>query len=201
MKSLMEVMMSEELKAIEEYAKANNVPIMIKDGIDFLCNYIKEHKIKRILEIGSAIGYSAIKMALVDKDIKILTIEKDFSRYDMAVKNIQKFNLNKQIDIINDDALNTEVDGVYDLIFIDASKGNNINFFNKYSKNLASGGVIITDNLSFHGLVENDELVKTKNQRGIVNKIKLFIEFLDNNTDFITKYVNVGDKIAISIKK
>lgn len=193
--------MSEELKAIEEYAKANNVPIMIKDGIDFLCNYIKEHKIKRILEIGSAIGYSAIKMALVDKDIKILTIEKDFSRYDMAVKNIQKFNLNKQIDIINDDALNTEVDGVYDLIFIDASKGNNINFFNKYSKNLASGGVIITDNLSFHGLVENDELVKTKNQRGIVNKIKLFIEFLDNNTEFVTRYVAVGDKIAISIKK
>lgn len=193
--------MEEELKLIEEYAKMNRVPIMMKDGIEYLCNYIKEHKVKKILEIGSAIGYSAIRMALVDKNIRILTVEKDTDRYNEAVKNIQKFNLDKQIDIINDDALNTEINGIYDLIFIDASKGNNINFFNKYSKNLLSGGVIITDNLSFHGLVENYELVKTKNQRGIVNKIKLFIEFLDNNKEFMTEYVEVGDKIAISIKK
>lgn len=193
--------MEEKLREIEEYAKTNRIPIMMRDGIEYLCDYIKEHNVKNILEIGSAIGYSAIRMALVDKNIKVMTIEKDSVRYDMAVKNIKDFALNKQISIINDDALNTQIDDVYDLIFIDASKGNNINFFNKYSKNLASGGVIITDNLSFHGLVENDELVKTKNQRGIVNKIKLFIEFLDNNTDFITKYVDVGDKIAISIKK
>lgn len=193
--------MEEKLREIEEYAKTNRIPIMMRDGIEYLCDYIKEHNVKKILEIGSAIGYSAINMALVDKNIKVMTIEKDSVRYDMAVKNIKDFALNKQISIINDDALNTQIDDVYDLIFIDASKGNNINFFNKYSKNLASGGVIITDNLSFHGLVENDELVKTKNQRGIVNKIKLFIEFLDNNTDFITKYVDVGDKIAISIKK
>lgn len=193
--------MEEKLREIEEYAKTNRIPIMMRDGIEYLCDYIKEHNVKNILEIGSAIGYSAINMALVDKNIKVMTIEKDSVRYDMAVKNIKDFALNKQISIINDDALNTQIDDVYDLIFIDASKGNNINFFNKYSKNLASGGVIITDNLSFHGLVENDELVKTKNQRGIVNKIKLFIEFLDNNTDFITKYVDVGDKIAISIKK
>ena len=69
------------------------------------------------------------------------------------------------------------------------------------SKNLVNlniDGTIITDNLSFHGLVEDERLVKTKNQRGIVNKIKSYIEFLDNNAEFNTKYVEVGDKIAIS---
>ena len=65
-------------------------------------------------------------------------------------------------------------------------------------KYLDKDGVIITDNLSFHGLVEDESLVKTKNQRGIVKKIKLFIEFLDNNKEFVTEYVDVGDRISIS---
>lgn len=190
--------MEEKLSKIEEYAKEKRVPIMMKDGIEFLCNYIKEHKIKRILEIGSAIGYSAIKMALVDKDIKIVTIERDKERNDEAIKNIDYFNLNEQIEIINGDAMDVSVDGMYDLIFIDASKGHNIDFFEKYQNNLNKNGVIITDNLSFHGLVEDECLIETKNQRGIVRKIKMFIDYLDNNKEFVTEYVAVGDRISIS---
>ena len=190
--------MEEKLSEIEEYAKEKRIPIMLKDGIEFLCNYIKEHKIKRILEIGSAIGYSAIKMALVDKDIKIVTIERDKERYDEAIKNIDYFNLNEQIEIINGDAMDVSVDGMYDLIFIDASKGHNIDFFEKYQNNLDKNGVIITDNLSFHGLVEDECLIETKNQRGIVRKIKMFIDYLDNNKEFVTEYVAVGDRISIS---
>lgn len=191
-------MMEEKLSEIEEYAKEKRIPIMMKDGIEFLCNYIKEHKIKRILEIGSAIGYSAIKMALIDKDIKIVTIERDKERYDEAIKNINDFNLNEQIEIINGDAMDVSIDGMYDLIFIDASKGHNIDFFEKYQNNLDKNGVIITDNLSFHGLVEDESLIETKNQRGIVRKIKMFIDYLDNNKEFITEYVAVGDRISIS---
>lgn len=190
--------MEEKLSEIEEYAKEKRIPIMMKDGIEFLCNYIKEHKIKRILEIGSAIGYSAIKMALIDKDIKIVTIERDKERYDEAIKNINDFNLNEQIEIINGDAMDVSIDGMYDLIFIDASKGHNIDFFEKYQNNLDKNGVIITDNLSFHGLVEDESLIETKNQRGIVRKIKMFIDYLDNNKEFITEYVAVGDRISIS---
>ena len=186
------------LGEIEKYAKEEKVPIMMKDGIEYLCNYIREHNIKRILEIGSAIGYSSIKMALVSDDIKITTIEKDDKRYNIAVDNINKFNLSDRINIILGDALETEIDGEYDLIFIDASKGNNINFFNKYSKNLSSYGIIITDNLLFHGLVRDESKIQTKNQRGIVRKIKQFIEFLDNNNEFETEYLDVGDGIAIS---
>lgn len=189
------------LEEIERYAHEERVPIMMKDGIEYLCNFIKENNIKNILEIGSAIGYSAIKMALVDDEIKVTTIEKDIKRYDIAVDNIKKFNLNDRINIILGDALDTEIDGEYDLIFIDASKGNNINFFNKYKKNLKSYGIIVVDNLLFHGLVRDESLVKTKNQRGIVRKIKQFIEFLDNNLEFETEYLDVGDGIAISRRK
>ena len=185
---------------MEVYAKENNVPIMLSDGISFLCNYIKDNNVKSILEIGSAIGYSAIRMASMGEDIKVTTIERDIDRYNVAVNNINKYGMVKKINIINGDAMDVLLDDSnrFDLIFIDASKGHNIDFFNKYKKYLNKDGVIITDNLSFHGLVEDESLVKTKNQRGIVRKIKLFIEFLDNNKEFITEYVDVGDRISIS---
>ena len=189
------------MKELEEYAKINNIPIMQKDGILYLINYIKENNIKNILEIGSAIGYSSIMMANINSDIIITTIERDKDRYDLAVSNIKKYNLDKQINIIYGDAVDTDITGMYDLIFIDAAKGKNIFFFEKYKNNLVKGGTIITDNLSFHGLVEDSDLVKTKNQRGIVNKIKDFISFLDNNEEFATEYIPVGDKIAISKRR
>lgn len=189
------------MKELEEYAKINNIPIMQKDGILYLINYIKENNIKNILEIGSAIGYSSIMMASINSDIRITTIEKDKDRYDLAVSNIKKYNLDKQINIIYGDAVDTDITGMYDLIFIDAAKGKNVFFFEKYKNNLVKRGTIITDNLSFHGLVEDSDLVKTKNQRGIVNKIKDFISFLDNNEEFATEYIPVGDKIAISKRR
>ena len=189
------------MKELEEYAKINNIPIMQKDGILYLINYIKENNIKNILEIGSAIGYSSIMMASINSDIRITTIERYKDRYDLAVFNIKKYNLDKQINIIYGDAVDTDITGMYDLIFIDAAKGKNVFFFEKYKNNLVKRGTIITDNLSFHGLVEDSDLVKTKNQRGIVNKIKDFISFLDNNEEFATEYIPVGDKIAISKRR
>ena len=88
----------------------------------------------------------------------------------------------------------------YDLIFIDASKGNNKYFFEKFKNNLSNNGIIITDNLSFHGLVEDESKAVTKNQKGLVKRIKKFINFLDELEDFETVYVDVGDKISISKK-
>lgn len=186
------------IEQLEQYAKEHKIPIMLKDGIDYLCNYIKEQNIKNILEIGTAIGYSAIRMAQVSPDISITTIEKDEERYNLAKENIKHLNLENRIRVIYGDALETVIEGTFDLIFIDASKGHSIDFFKRYLSNLKQDGVIITDNLSFHGLVEDDSLAVTKNQRSIVKKIKKFIEFLDNHQEFVTKYINVGDKISIS---
>lgn len=193
--------MVKKMEDLEVYAKEYNIPIMQKDGILYLINYIKDNNITNILEIGSAIGYSAIMMASIDENKHVTTIEKDEERYNIAKANIKKYNLEDRITIIYGDATIEEVSGLYDLIFIDAAKGKNILFFEKFKNNLKEDGTIITDNLSFHGLVEDESLVKTKNQRGIVNKIKDYINFLDNNTEFTTTYVPVGDKIAISKRK
>ena len=186
---------------IENYAKENNIPIMQKDGIEFLTNYIKEHNVKKILEIGCAIGYSAIRMCLVHDDISVVTVERDESRYKEAIKNIKEFNLEKRINVIFDDAFNVDLSDKFDLIFIDASKGHSIDFFNRYTPYLKRDGFVITDNLSFHGLVEDERLAVTKNQKGLVKRIKRFIDFLDTNPEFTTEYVSVGDKISISRRK
>ena len=188
------------IEEIEKYAKENNIPIMLPDGILFLTNYIKENEVKRILEIGTAIGYSAIKMALVDSNIHITTIERDEERYKEALKNIKKFNLENQIDVIFDDAFNVELSGKYDLIFIDAAKSQSIKFFEKFKLNLDINGTIITDNINFHGLTK-EKVIKNRNTRQLVRKIKEYVEFLENNQEFTTYFISDGDGISISKRK
>lgn len=188
------------IKSLEIYAHDNNIPIMEKEGIEFLTNYIKNNNIKNILEIGSAIGYSAIMCALVDNDIKVTTIERDKNRYDVAVQNIKEFNLTDRIEIINDDAFNVNINKKYDLIFIDAAKAQYIKFFEKFKVNLNESGVIISDNLKFHGLVDGNYDNLSRNVKGLVRKLKLYIEFLHNNKEFETKFYDIGDGVAISKK-
>ena len=186
------------IRRLEEYAKENNVPIMMKDGIEFLTQYIKDNNVKRVLEIGSAIGYSAIRMALVDESIKVTTIERDTNRFNEAVKNIKEFNLENQIEIINADALEYTTDKQFDLIFIDAAKAQYIKFFEKYKINLKQDGTIISDNLDFHGLVKNPELTSNRNTKQLVRKINTYIEFLKENKEFKTEFISLGDGIGIS---
>ena len=185
------------LEEIEKYAQENNVPIMQKDGIEFLTNYIKENNIKTILEIGSAIGYSAIKMCLVDECIKVTTIERDEIRYLEAVKNIKEFNLGDRINIIHDDAFNVELKGKFDLIFIDAAKSQYIKFFEKFEKNLKTNGVIVSDNLSFHGLVEDETKTNNRNTKQLVRKIRKYIDYLKENPNYKTTFYELGDGVAI----
>lgn len=189
------------LEEMENYAKENNVPIMMKDGIEFLTNYIKENNVKNILEIGTAIGYSAIKMALVNDDIYVTTIERDEERYNEAIKNIKEANLGNQINVILDDAFNVDIDFKFDLIFIDAAKAQYIKFFEKFKENLSDNGVIVSDNLKFHGLVDTTDKIESRNVRQLVRKLKNYVEFLENNEEFETTFYDLGDGVAISRKK
>lgn len=186
------------IEDIENYAKENGVPIMEHDGIEFLTKYVREHNVKKILEIGTAIGYSAIRMTMMDKDITVTTIERDKERYDEAIKNIEAFNLEDKINAIYGDALEVEITGYYDLIFIDAAKAQSIKFFQKYEKNLNDNGTIITDNINFHGLTFTDDKIDSRNVRQLIRKIKTYLEWLDNNKEYDSKYVDIGDGLMIS---
>ena len=190
-----------ELRKIEKYADEKGVPIMEKDGINFLCEFIKLNKVKNILEIGSAIGYSAIKMALVDEDINITSIEKDKDRYLTAIKNVKKLKLDDRITLILNDALDVKLSEKYDLVFIDAAKSQYIKFFDKFSKNLSSKGYIVTDNINFHGLTFSDKTTLSKNLRALITKLERYVMFLKTNTKFKTRFFDIGDGIAISRKK
>ena len=170
--------MKELILEMEHYASTNNVPIIELDAIKFIMKYIKLNQVKSILEIGTAIGYSAILMANANSFCEITTIERDEKRYKEAVKNVNKSGLDKRIELVYNDAMEVNLTNCkYDLIFIDAAKGQYIKYFEKFCNYLNPGGVIITDNLKFHGLVKNKDLIKSKNVRGIVNKIEKNIEF------------------------
>ena len=191
-----------QIKEIKEYAIANKVPIMQDAGMDFLTTFIIKHQIKNVLEIGTAIGYSAIMMTLCSPNLKVTTIERDEQRYMEALKNIKKMNLENRITPIFNDALNVKLDDKYDLIFIDAAKAQNIKFFELFERNLNPEGYIITDNMYFHGLVKkNEKEIVSRNLRGIVRKIKDYINFLKNNDKYNTTIYEVGDGIAVSEKK
>lgn len=190
------------LKEMKEYAEENKIPIMQEEGITFLTNFIKEKEIKNILEIGTAIAYSTIRMALINPKIKITSIERDEKRYLEALKNIKKLNLEKQITLLFRDAQEVTLEEKYDLIFLDAAKAQNKNFFLKFTDNLERGGYIITDNLSFHGLVDKKlEEIESKNLRALIRKIKEYIEFLKENEEYKTNFYQLGDGISVTRKK
>ena len=189
---------------LEQYALDNNVPIVTKEGLELIKMLIKITKAKTILEIGTAIGYCSINLALLDKDIQIDTIERKDQMYNKAVENINKINLNNQINVFKDDALAFDLEKLnfrkYDLIFIDAAKAQYRRFFEKYSPLLNDKGIIVSDNLLFHGLVEKEE-IDGKDLRALIRKIKNYNNWLFENEEFDTTFLRIGDGMAISIKK
>ena len=193
---------TKEIAKIKEYARRENIPIMQDDGIEFLTSFIEKKGIKNILEVGTAIGYSAIMMALVNSNIHITTIERDEIRYMEALKNIKKLGLEERITLIFNEALNVEFNDKFDLIFIDAAKGKNKDIFNQFERNLSDNGYIITDNMGFHGYVEMaEEDLPSKNIASIVRKIKDYIYFLENNMLYKTIIYKIGDGIAVTERR
>lgn len=191
-----------DIREIKKYALDNKVPIMVDDGIDFLTTFIIKHQINSVLEIGTAIGYSAIMMALANPNLKITTIERDKDRYLEAVKNVKKLDLEDRITLVFSDALETNIEGKFGLIFIDAAKGQNIRFFEKYEDNLEEHGFIITDNMNFHGLVDKvDAEIESRDLRSLVRKIRDYRTFLLNNSNYNVELLNIGDGIAVAEKK
>ena len=192
------------IKDMRSYAEKEKVPIIQDEGLTFLLFLIKTKKVRNILEIGTAIGYSAINMAMQSPDISIDTIERNEEMYNQAIKNIKKAKMTERINVHFKDALEVDINEFnkkYDLIFIDAAKAQYIKFFTLYEPLLSDDGVIFTDNLLFHGLVNNSERIESKNLRNLVTKIENYNEWLANNEKYDTSFFSIGDGIAVSVKR
>ena len=188
------------LVTLKKYAADNNIPIITDEGINFINQIIALSNVKSILEIGTAIGYSAINMALKN-DVIITSIERNNEMYLIALKNVEKALLKDKIRLINEDALNLSKTSIqkFDLVFIDAAKAQSINFFNKFKEHLNVGGIIVTDNLLFHDLVDKE--AKTRNLRQLIRKIDSFNKFVVEQSDFDTYLYQLGDGMSLSIKR
>ncbi len=183
---------------MECFAKRENIPIMLSSGIEYLEEFIKKNNIKSTLEIGTAIGYSAIRMRLSGTSVK--SIERDVVRHEKAKEYVEASKLDN-ISLVLGDALLIEEEGLYDLIFIDAAKAQNIKFIEKYKKNLKKDGYFIIDNVDFHGLVGKSEEIKSRNLRGLVRKIEAFLSYLSEQDEFSVTKVSVGDGLIILRRK
>nr|WP_233143930.1 O-methyltransferase [Lottiidibacillus patelloidae] len=192
------------LEEMEHYAKENNVPIMDIVGMEALLQFLRLKQPKTILEIGAAIGYSAIRMALTLPQVTIVTIERDEKRYSDAVSFIKKADLEERIQVIFGDALDVLEDVKekysFDAIFIDAAKGQYQKFFTTSQQCLNENGMIISDNVLFRGLVASIEDAE-KRHKNMVKKIDAYNEEIMNDPQFDTMILPIGDGIAISLKK
>lgn len=201
--SLNQLPNSRIIKEMRKYAEKNKVPIINDEGLTLMLQLVELINPKRFLEIGSAIGFCAINIASINSDVLIDTIEKNEEMYDQAARNIVSAKLDNRINLIYGDALDWDISAIdykYDMIFIDAAKAQYIKFFEKYQSYLAEDGIIVTDNLLFHGLVNQTKSIENKNLKNLVRKIEDFNYWLSKNKQYQTRFLAIGDGIAISRK-
>lgn len=188
---------------IEQQAKNENIPIMDRLSMNFLMQLIRIYKPRRILEIGTAIGYSALRMLEACPSTTILSIEQDNYRYEQAIKHIQLQNKQEDIKVIHGDALEELVqlprDEAFDFIFIDAAKGQYKRFFELAHPLLNNNGIILSDNVLFKGYIVDSKKAPPKFEK-IADKVKEYNQWLIQLSHYNTTIVPIGDGIAISYK-
>ncbi len=196
-------MLDDKIAELKAYGIKNNIPIIEDDGLKVLLKVLDQAKPKRILELGTAIGYSALLM-YQHTNADIISIERDESRYNIAKEVVEKLDLTNQIQLIFDDALYVDSQnwGLFDVIYFDAAKAQNKAFLKKYNPNLKVGGIIVIDNLFFHGIVKKkQEEIESRNMRQLSRKINDFINYAKNLEGYRFDIIEQGDGIGILYKE
>lgn len=191
------------LREMETLAKEEQVPIINRVSIHFICTILRyKGNVSRILEIGTAIGYSTIWLASISQQVQVDSIERDETRYQQALHFIKRAGLEKRIQLHLADARDfaSQLQGPYDVIFIDAAKGQYQLFFEQYAPLLKSGGLVISDNVLFRGYVA-EKYVEEKRLGPLVEKIKKYNLWLKEHPQFETSFIPLGDGLALSMKR
>ena len=192
------------LEQIEREAVETDVPIIRREMQTFLKTMLALTRPTRILEVGTAIGFSAILMATYNPvDCEIVTIENYEKRTPVARENFERAGKEKQITLLEGDAAEVlkTLTGVYDLIFMDAAKGQYIRFLPEIKRLLASGGMLISDNVLQEGEILESHFIVTRRNRTIHKRMREYLYELTHTEQFVTSVLPVGDGITVSVKK
>ncbi len=191
------------LKEIEEFAREHGVPIVQEETGKFLEFMVDMKKPLKILELGTAIGFSSILMyEAAGTEPEIVTIERDPKMIELAKVNLERFNLEHKIKIMEGDCLEIleNLDESFDLIFMDAGKGHYNHFLPHCLRLLKEDGIIIADNVLFRGMVATDELVKRR-KITIVKRMRTYLDMVCSDESLITSVIPMGDGIAITKRR
>lgn len=196
---------SEFFQSLEEYALANRVPIMEPDSMNFLTQLVRIKQPKHILELGTAIGYSALRMLEANPMATITTIERNEEMYQVATDNIQKEDKLSQINVLFGDAIEAVQQLVheqkrFDFIFIDAAKGQYKRFFMEVESLLNDHGIIVCDNILFKGYVADETKDENVRVQKLATKLRVFNDWLVQQPDYHTSIIPIGDGLSISVK-
>ena len=191
----------ETIAEIKRKALREKVPIMEDEGLDFLCDFLKEHRINSLLEVGTAVGYSSIMMAHHNPQLKILTLEQDGERYHQAVENIERCGLLGRINPVLTNAREFETDEKFDVIFLDGPKAHNQQLFERFEGNLNPAGYFIIDDVWFHGFIEHPELIRSRRLKPLVEKLDEFVKNMMSNPEYRCTYLKIGDGVLVAARK
>lgn len=193
--------MEEEIKEIEIFGRINGYPIVREKGAEVLVKLVKENKPKTILEIGTAIGYSGSLM-LLNSQASLVTLELNAESAAIARENFKKLGLEDRVKVIVGDAKESllALEGKFDFIFLDGPKGQYINYLPTLLNLLNVGGLLVADNVHYHGLVLK-EGVPEKKHRTIVNNLRKYLQSVTNDDTLKTEILPFADGIAISRKE
>lgn len=191
------------LRDLELYAEENSVPIIHKEVADLLRVILKLKRPKKILELGCAIGYSSLFFAdVLDGDVEILTTERNPIMLERAQDNIKKAGMEDRIKILVGDAEETlkDLEGTFDMIFIDAAKGHYKMFFDMLIGKLNHGGIVISDNILYKGMIASDDYV-VRRKKTIVKRMRTYLDYICDLEGISTSLIPIGDGLAISYKE
>ena len=195
--------MNKLLEQIKQKALLNNVPIIQDDGLKIIMKYIKMYQVKKMIEIGTAVGYSALCFSEVNTIERIDTFERNEVMFEQAKENIKAANKENIIVQHFGDALECDLSNLsnnYDLLFIDAAKAQSQKFFERFLPFVKQNGVIIVDNMLFHGIKKTDPGI-SRNVRQLVTKIERFTNWIKANEQFDVTFYDGGDGLAVITRK
>lgn len=192
------------LDELEKFSIETNVPIIRKEMQTLIKFILAANKPRSVLEVGTAIGFSAILMAEnLPSDSKITTIEKYEKRIPVARENFEKFGVSDRITLLEGDATEilSKLSGQYEFIFMDAAKGQYINFFPDVCRLLKPGGILLTDNVMQEGDILESKFAVERRNRTIYKRMRDYLYELTHNEELTTVILPVGDGVTISTKR